>query len=324
VDFTRRVVPINGPLEAVWSPTSQRLYVSSSFGALHRLVQVDPVTLGVVQGPALGTASLQRLAITSDGGYLYAGSGSFVHRLALPGMTVDLSVPLGNFSASSPYVANDLRTIPGQPQSFVVARAWNGNHGGVFAYDNETPRPVSVPVNPAQTFEFARWLLPGATPDTFLSQSFGQSFPKVNNYEVLTLDANGIRVTSSTPSPYPFGTGRASRVGSKLYTLDGKVLDASDGALLSTLPGLGSTIPGALLADESRGRIYAWTQLNQKEVILVYDLATQTLLGNVPVYDGSFYTGGITIRSLAVWGSNGLALVDGERLTLLTGPMIAP
>jgi hypothetical protein len=320
VEFTRRTVPISGAMDVAWSAASQLLYVSSSAGALHRLTQVNPLSLAVTQGPALGAEFLHHLAITSDGSYLYAGSKTrpYVHRLLLPAMTMDISVPLGEFSGS-PYLVNDLATLPGQPQSFVAAVAWNGNHGGVYVYDNSTLRPVSVAVNPAQALEVGRWLVPTATAGVFISQSFGPSVPKVNNIDQLKVDANGITTIASTPSAYPLVIQKPQLAGARLFSVNGQVLDARNGALLATLSGGGGQ---ALLVDETRGRLFVWTQLNQKDVILAYDLATLTLLGNVPVYAGSVMSGSPT-KAMTRWGSNGLALVDGGQLILLSGPFFS-
>lgn len=320
-DFTRRIVPsTSGATDVAWSQANQLLYVSSSLGAAHRIIQVDPVTMAVTPGPLLGAENLNHLAVTPDGSYLYAGSRNrpFVHRLPLPALSVDLSVSLGNFNASTPYLVSDLATLPGQPQSFVVAVGRSGSHGGVFVYDDSTVRPVSVGQNPAQTFESARWLVPAAA-GTFLSQSFGPSLPKVNTMDLLTVDANGISTTSSSPTGHEFFYSEPQRVGTKMFTLDGKILDAGTGSIVGTLPGSGSAY--ASQADEAHGLLFVWTEQNQREVILIYDTTTLQQLANVPVYANAGSQGLPSRRSIALWGSNGLALTDGNQLILLSGPI---
>jgi hypothetical protein len=233
----------------------------------------------------------------------------------------DLTVPLGDFSPSAPNWASDLATIAGQPQSLVIAVAHNNGHGGVFVYDNATVRPTSVPTNPAQVFEYPRWLVPAATAGTFISQSYGPSVPKVNNMELLTLGAGGISTTGSTASASGLIIGtKPQRAGTNLYTFDGKILDATTGALLGTLPGLGSTTPYAALADEAHGRVFIWTVVNQREMILSYDAATLKLLAYAAVYPGSNSPTGYVGKSMALWGSDGVALTTGSELILLSGP----
>lgn len=325
LDFTRRLMTgTNGAMDVAWSPATQLLYVSASFAGNHRIIQVDPATGTLMQGPLLGAENLNHLAVTSDGAYLYAGSRTrpFVHRLRLPAMTMDMSVSLGNFTASIPYLVSDLATLPGQPDSFVVAIGRNRSHGGVFVYDNAAPRSSFVATNPAQTFESERWLVPGAAAGTYLSQSYGPSVPKVNTMELLAVDATGISRISSAPTGHEFFYPKPERAGARMFTIDGRILDAASGAIVGTLPAIGSSTTHALLADEARNRMYVATNQNQREVVLVYDLTTLQQLASVPVYTTAI-TPGTLAKRMATWGTNGLALTDGNQLILLSGPAFA-
>lgn len=325
VDFTRQVLAAPGARDVVWSEANQLLYVSTASAGEHRLTQLNPQTMEAITGPALGAQNLQRMTITPDGSYLYAGSASepFVYRFALPALQPELQVFLGNSGLSTPYTANDLQTVPGQPRSFVVAiKGYNDSNAGVYVFDDATARPNWVQKLPTQTFEQARWLLPAATPGTFISQLFGQSFPQVNSYDQLTIDAHGISTTMSTPTGHQFFFSRPTRAAEKLFTTNGKVLDAATGAILDEVPGLGTTVPYVTMADETRGRLYVWTELNQREVIFVYDLATLSRLAIVPVY-GPSQQGGFLNKSMALWGNNGLALTNGSQVVVFSGAAFA-
>jgi hypothetical protein len=327
VDFVRKsVTPSTGATAVVWSAADQSLYVAASANASNgpivgvdpRVLRIDPLTMSTSASVTLPGENLQNMAVTPDGSYLYVGSKTkpAVHRLQLPALTEDLSVPLGNFSPSTPYLANDLATIPGQPQSFVVAVGHNSSHGGVYAYDNATARPASLQPVGAQAFEFARWLVPAAAPGTFISQNYGPSQPQVNNIEQLAVGHTGISVTTSTPTASGLIVGtKPHRAGNKLYTFDGKILDVATGALLGTLSLPESTTPYALVPDEAHNRIFVWMSVRQKDFIISYDMTTLQLLGYAPVspapgnFDGS----------MTLWGSEGVALTDGQQLIVMSG-----
>jgi len=328
VDFVRKSVSpgTSGATAVVWSAADQSLYVASSAfasgGALvgvdPRVLRIDPLTMSTSASVTLPGENLQNMAVTPDGSYLYVGSKTkpAVHRLQLPSLTEDLSISLGNFSQSTPYLANDLATLPGQPHSVVIAVGHNLSHGGVYVYDNATARPTSLQPVVAQAFEAARWLVPAATPGTFISQNYGPSQPQVNNIEQLTVDASGISTTSSTPTASGLVVGvKPHRAGNKLYTFDGKILDAATGALLGSLTLPDSGAPYALLPDEAHNRIFVWMSVRQKEFIVSYDMTTLRLLGFAPVSSAQGNYNG----SMTLWGNDGVALTDGGQLIVMSG-----
>ena len=326
VEFVRKsVAPSTGATAVVWSAADQSLYLAASAyasaGALvgvdPQVLRIDPLTLSTSASVTLPGENLQNMAVTPDGSYLYVGSKTrpAVHRLQLPALTEDLSVPLGDFSPSTPYLANDLATIPGQPRSFVVAVRHGSSHGGVYVYDDATARPDSLQPVAAQAFEFARWLVPAATPGTYISQNYGPSQPQVNNIEQLTVGPTGISVTNSTPTASGLiAGGKPYRAGNKLYTFDGNILDAATGALLGTLTLPPSTTPYALLPDEMHNRIFVWASVRQKPFIVSYDMTTLQLLGFAPVSAA----GGVN-SSMTLWGSEGVAIADGAQLIVMSG-----
>lgn len=324
-DFTRQTVSAAGTRDVVWSEANQLLYVSTTWSNEHRLVEVDPVTATTLPGPALDAQDLHRLAVTPDGSYLYAGSSSqpFVLRFALPSLAPDLSVFLGDSGLSTPYAVTDLQTLATQPRSFVVAVNSRSSNAGVYVFDDATARPESVQPLPSQTFEQERWLVPGPTPDTFYSQLHGQSFPPVNNFELLTAGAGGINKSSSTPTGYETFYSRPARAGERMFTNNGAVLDAATGEVVGQVEGLGTTLAYAVAADEDRNRLYVWWSQDNGKLLLVHDLATLEQVAIVPVYDGPNRPGGHANKRIATWGDNGLALVDGTQLILLSGPALA-
>lgn len=317
----RTVTGILGATDLVWSQADRSLYIIGKCGLDNCVHRVDPLTLATSASPVLETGALgasirlNGLAVTEDASYLYVGSkdNPVVYRLQLPSLTPDLSIPLGS-SGSQTNVVNDFATVPGYPQSIVVAKAASNRHQGVFVYDNATARPDFVPNNPAQALERPRWLVPAATGGTFITQSYGPSVPKVNNLEQVTIGTTGISTTSSSPTGHEFAFQKPVRSGTKLFTLDGRILDVTNGTVIGNI--LGSK---AIVVDEARERLYLWTVLNQKDVVMSYDLATLDVLGYEPVYDLSVSTG--TSGRMVPWGDEGVALVDPVhgRITLLSG-----
>lgn len=327
VEITRHsMTPAHGGTDLVWSVARQLLYVASSenasngsfAGADPLIVAVDPVTMTQSTGPALNGENLRHIAVTDDGAYLYVGSRTqpTIHRLTLPSMAPDLDIPLGAFSAFEPYLDYDMATLPGQPQSLLVSVSHNNSQGGVRVYDGSTPRADVV--LPAQDFEYARWLVPGAAAGTFISQSYGPSNPKFNNLDVLAVDSNGVHVsnTSAVAGDIIAGT-QPQRAGNRLFLPDGRILDTTTGALLGALALPDSTTPHSLLVDEAHGRVFVWMEVSQRSFIVSFDLATLKPLAYAPVYAPGAQPGAST--RMVLWGSNGVALVDGNQLIVFSG-----
>lgn len=323
VEFSRRsLVPATGgATNLAWSAATQSLYLASSEfasqGSAPIITQVDPVTMASGVSVSFPGEDLNLLAATDNGAFLYVASKTqpTLHRLPLPSMTPDLQIPLGS-SSPYPYLVGDMAPLPGQPQSIVTTLKINNLSGGIRVYDNATARATALVPS---TFELVRWLVPGTAAGSFISQSFGPSSPQFNNLETLAVDAGGVHV--ATGAPIAGGTivgTRPQRSGNRLFTLDGRILDVSNGALLGALSFPDSTTPRALLVDDGLNRIFVWMEVSQRSYILSYELSTLRLLALAPVYAPSMSPGigGNMVR----WGTNGVALVDGNSLLVLSGP----
>jgi hypothetical protein len=328
--FSRRLVPnVAGATDMVWSEANQSLYATVNSGTDHRIVQVDPVTMATTSSPPMeaGAAhqNVRHIAVSTDGSYLYAGSASnpYVYRLQLPSLALDEPVPLGMTGplGSYPRLARDFAMIPGQPQSFVVSTSGaNDGNAGVFVYDGLTRRPDILPIDPSQVLERPRWLVPSGAPGTFISQNLGPSFPQVNNFELLTVDATGIHVTGSVPTGHQFVFAKPRRVGNTLYLWNGQIIDATNGALLGTLPTSAGEIVD-VLPVEARNRLFVWTLIQFKYYVQSYELSSMQLLGaaQVDFGSGSSQSSG-TDQYMVAWGSEGIAL-SGGTIVLLSGPL---
>lgn len=329
VEFTRRTLALtNGATNVVWSSPNQSLYVASSLYASNgsasgidpQVFQVDPSTVAVGTSTTLAGENLDRMAVSTDGSYLYVSSKTkpYVHRLQLPSLTEDLSISLGNVSPYYPNSVSDFAMIPEQPESFIAALESSDYNIGIYVYDNAVARPNFVA--PVQSFEPSRWLVPADAAGTFLTQSYGPSVPKINAFDQVKLSPDGISTTSSTPIAEELVIpGPPQRAGTKLFTIDGRIRDASSGAQIGSLSLPDTTYVRSILVDEAHGRIFVWMPVRQVEYVLSYDLATLKLLAFAPVYAAS-NASYPSLGKMVLWGNDGVALVDGTRLIVLSGP----
>ena len=327
VEFTRRIAtPERGATNLVWSQANQSIYVASSLlaeqGIDPQLSRIDPLTAAIGPTATLGGENLRPLAVSTDGGYLYAGSKTkaFVHRLLLPAMTPDLSIPLGSYNGSEPYVVSDFAMLDGEPQSFVAALSHNSSSGGIVVFDNATARATSIA--PVQALELPRWLVRTPVPGTFLSQSYGPSAPQVNTLDQVTVSASGINTSSSaTMAAGLILGGKPERTGNRLYSPDGKALNATTGALLAVLGLPEQGVMNGLLVDNANNRMFIWAVVRARPFILSYDLTTLKLLAfaPLPLPVGSSAASTPGTGNMTLWGTDGLAVADGTQVIILSG-----
>lgn len=332
MEYSRRVYtsPVSGlgATSVVWSAPRQSLYLVASENASNgsfvgldpRILQIDPLTATAGTQVVLPGENLLHALPSTDGSLLYVSSRNqpSLRRFQLPSLAPDITIPLGSFTQFEPFLVTDMAALPGQPQSVVVAVAHNGNHGGTRVYDNAVLRPDAVAL--AQGQEFARWLVPGDSPGTFVSQSVGPAFPQFNNMQQLAVDATGIRVSASTASTSGIiiGGDRPQRSGNRLFLRDGRILDATTGAQLGALALPDSSLPRAILVDEPHNRVLVWMDVFQRWFMISFDLTTLQPLAYLPVYAPGELAG--TGGRMTLWGNDGLALADGTRLIILSGP----
>ncbi len=136
--------------DMVWDPISQQIYLSvmgSNGTNGNTITALDPSNgqLGISQ---YAGSNPDQLALASGGSYLYAGidgTGS-VQRFTLPGLGMDINIPLGSSAFNAPYSATDMEAAPGSPHTIAVL------HGdvydsteGIVIYDDAVARPDSIP-----------------------------------------------------------------------------------------------------------------------------------------------------------------------------------
>lgn len=312
--------------DMVWNPTSQQIYLSVSSGSAtnaNTITALDPATgqLGISQ--ATGSEP-DKLALSGDGSYLYAGldSAGSVQRFMLPGLGKDIAISLGSDPTFGPDYAVDVEVAPGSPHTIAVVRGSSSpDVGGVVVYDDAVARPTSVPggyyIIPSTdillgNIEAIQW-----KPD--LSTIYGSG----DNYlDIFSVNSSGVQATNAYQNLYG-GFGPALQYDATtgyLYSstigADGSnAIDPSTGKTVGTFPlnaieggfDFGSKAP--MVPDGTLNIAYFVGHLQtassaQEYTLEAFDLTHFTVLGAISIPN----VVGVPVK-LIRWGTNGLAFL---------------
>src|SRR5262249_9756294 len=138
----------------VYNPSNQLFYLSipSSAGAPYgnSVVSLDPVT-GALGTPIAVGSEPNRLALTSDGRYLWVGldGAGAVRKVDLIANTAGLQFSLpSSVSYSAPLKAVAIAAVPGQTDSVIVSAANQSFNATLALYDSGVPRGAIIAVSP--------------------------------------------------------------------------------------------------------------------------------------------------------------------------------
>jgi P pilus assembly chaperone PapD len=294
--------------DIVYDRFSGRIYASvpSRVGrGGNSIVAIDPVT-GVI-GPSVFVGSEPgKLALSDDGHYLYVAldGAAAVRRLDLRTGIPDLQFSLG--FGYGPNFAGDMAVLPGHAESIAISKYNRGispSHVHVAIYDNGVQRP--------HVAAGANWLAFSATADRlygFHSETTDWSFIRWN------LDDTGIVSGDSIPGLVGnFGT-TIQFAGGRIFHTSGGAVDPEAGLTLGSFGG------GPLVADAPMGRIYVLRggQWGDAITLYAYDWTTFVELGERPMPElpGP--------AKMVRWGADGLALLNGDRITLMSTTEVVP
>jgi hypothetical protein len=316
--FSVSKVPIQAN-DIAWDQGNQQFYLSVASGNgtnANTITVLNPQT-GVLGSSVSTGVEPGRLAISTDGTYIYAGLNSTgsVHRYTLPALQSDIDIPLGSNSYGL-YYAIDLQAKPGSSHSIVVSRGGGGSNirevGGILIYDDAVARPQSVP-------GFGS----GSGPiDSLVWNSNGQTLYGINTETgtnavyIMSVGATGVQLqTQSSTAPTSFGNYlHFDSTTGYIYTDSGKVIDPATGAVIGSFPvnALQGGFNGnpIMVPDDNLNIAYFLGQTNGggpgNYVVEAFDLTHFTLLGEIPISNVSG-----TPSKLIRWGSNGLAFLTG-------------
>ena len=315
--------------DMVWDPTSQQMYLSvlgSNGTNGNTITSLNPANaqLGISQA-AGGTPD--KLAISSDGSYLYAGLDQMgsVQRFALPGLGADINIPLGSDPMLGLYDAMQIASEPGGPHTVAILRGSPsnpslGDSGGVVIYDNAQARPTSTLGSGNHLIGSTNLLLGSIGPIRWKADaSTIYARGAVNSGEylyILSVNSSGVQATngySSYLGIYGSGLHYLATTG-YLYSNGGQVMDPATGNIVGRFPlnavGGGLTYGiDVMVPDGSLNIAYFLGQTQsesgtQEYTLEAFDLTQLTLLGSIAVPN----VVGTPVK-LIRWGTNGLAFL---------------
>lgn len=298
---------------------------SAGSGLGNTIAAIDPNSGAIVRTIPVGSEP-SRISLSSDGTQLFVGlnGAGAVRQVNLTTGTAGMQFSLGGgtgFLASAPYIAADLATLPGQPNSVAVYT----NAGVVTIYDSGVARSnSSTGLNTYFNSNYGSLSFGSSASTLYLnSQSVGTTL------YALTIDSSGITAVKN------LGAGAGSLAiqydASRIYAASGVVLDASTGNQLGqfSIPSSNTNsgvvaAAGPMVSDSSLGR--AWVlptsayssniNLNQ---IIAFDETTFNPIGSQPVTGLSSSSGP---ADMIRWGQNGLAFHTSTQLYVLKSSLV--
>ncbi|MHB1957785.1 MAG: hypothetical protein ACYCO5_02005 [Acidobacteriaceae bacterium] len=321
--------------DMVWDPTSQQMFLSvlgSNGTNGNTITALNPANaqLGISQA-AGGTPD--KLAISSDGSYLYAGIDSLgtVQRFILPNLGTDISIPLGSAPMLGLYDAMQIASEPGEPHSVAILRGSQsnpslGDSGGVVIYDDAQARPTSTLGSGSQLIGSTNLLLGSIGAIRWKADgSTIYARGPVNSGEylyILSVTSGGVQATNGYSSDFGiYGSGlHYLATTGYLYSNGGQAVDPNTGITVGRFPlnavGGGLTYGiDVMVPDGSLGIAYFLGQTQSESgtseyTLEAFDLTQFTLLGSIAIPN----VVGAPVK-LIRWGTNGLAFLTQTRNT---------
>ncbi len=295
--------------DMVWDPTRSLLYIAvtdTNVANANSIAVVDPATPALRNVVYTGNQP-SALGISGDGVYLYAGFQTLtaVERFALSDFSLNLTIPLNSGTPSESF-AGEVKVAPGQNQTIAVTM---GNRsieprdaGGLFIFDNATPRPKSLPYSFADTFKVA-W---GSDATRLFAHTDPVAQPQI--FSLITIDSTGVIGTSTaTAGRGYYGLRPHYDAGTNLvYSDGGQVTNPANGTPAGVFLSNGlmvpdSTVNRAFFLSENANQSAGFYDLQ------IYALTTQTLIKTIPL---GVVTG--SPSQIVRWGTQGIAiLTDG-------------
>lgn len=292
--------------DIVYDPGTAKIYASvpgraGSIG--NSIIPIDPET-GIV-GNAVGVGSEpNKLARSDDGQYLYFGldGANAVRRFSISTQTAGLQFQLGIHPQFGPMVVDDIKALPGAPDSVAVLSRYVGysiGSGGVAIYDGDTKRPNETPgffeLGPTiSLIEFSAISSRLYGVDTITT---GAGFTRMN------INSTGVSVADETRNLL---FGRDVEFDSGLFfSSGGAVLDPERITLIGSFPLSTTYAAESVRVESARNRAYFLESGYTGWEIEAFNVQTFTPVGSIriPGIPNVYPQCGNLIR----WGANGLA-----------------
>ena len=302
-----RTVPLSAA-NLVYNTTNQLLYAtipSSSSTNPNTVVSIDPAT-GTVGTPIPVGNNPGKLALSSDGAYLYVGANGdhTLQRINLSTSQVDRTFPLPlDADLGTATTVSNMQGVPGSPTSVVAGliRSASPSEAGAVLYNDAGQ--VSYVGNTFQTHNYSIDNFTFTSdPTAFYEYPFGSSF-----FGITGVSASGLTVVTQPGGgccDQTTGSIVASD-GDLLYTNSGQVWNPSTKALLGTYT-VSPTLfyETSVVPDTPNGHTYFLdSRTSSAPVIMSFDQATYAKSGSLAVSGtNAFYSADLTR-----WGVDGFA-----------------
>ena len=229
----------------VYNPANHLFYLSipSSAGAQYgnSVVSLDPVT-GALGTPIFVGSEPNRLALTSDGRYLWVGldGSSSVRKVDLVANTAGLQFSLPtSTSYTTPLKAAAIAAVPGQTDSVVVSANNNTFNAALAIYDSGVPRGSII--SPYPSTGALSLQMDGTRSELYAGFE--------GSYQVFTYNSSGLtsKLSTNPGTVLQNYEDRIQVVGGRTYTDFGTAFDAESGSSVGTfVSGANNAIPIAI------------------------------------------------------------------------------
>jgi hypothetical protein len=302
-----RALPISAA-GLVYASSTNMLYASVPASAAtnaNTVLPIDPLT-GKIGTPIPVGNDPGKLALSSDGAYLYAGMNGdhTLQRINLSTSQVERTFALPAGSLSPVTTVHDMHGVPGSPQSVVVSLFQGGSPGeaGTALY-NDAGQVSFLSYNGIDGFAFT------SSPSVLYAYPFSGNF-----FSETGVSASGLSVISSAPVGSCCNQVTGSLVasdGTLLYTNSGQVWNPQTAALVGTYtPASGSLFyEPSVVPDTANQRTFMLDTLQTYSAsvtyvaILSFDQVAYTQAGTLLVAVQNFPSS----IDLDRWGADGFA-----------------
>ncbi len=308
-NFIVKHFPVTFAQDLAWDSVRDTLYVVSDSNNISTL---DPAT-GALHGIPIPGGPADHIVLSDDMQYMYlfqrAGG---LQRLLLPSLSLDITIPL-------PAGAFDVSVAPGAPHT--VAVSTNGSSLGI--YDDATPRATIVPRCCPSV------LSPEITWGADATALYGRDTEDQNNtFYAFNVTAAGVTLRSS--QLYPVSDKLGSPRGISFDRTHGRVHLGNNSDWSQAIDPVAVQwagrfdAPGVATIDPSTHKAFlVFDSPPSNTTISSYDLDTNAFLGAISFPEGGnggvFQVGPRAVR----FGSDGLAYINGNNITIVSGPFVS-
>lgn len=301
--------------DIVYDAGRDRIYASidSSGGTrANTVVAIDPTTGTVTASVAVGTQP-GALALSDDGGTLWVAvdGTAQVRRVVLPSFTVGTTFSIGNPGTVE---VGDMEVMPGRAGTLAVSlrsTCCTPRYEGLAIYDIGVRRPRMDDGHTGPNT--IAW-------DESGSVVYGLSNENNASFYTWRVQSDGVVKARETEYLLNGGYDRMQYAGGRAYSFGRDVADAGRHVAVGQFTGVGT--PSSMALDVATGRVFYVD--TSARTLRVYDMYTFHLLSSVSLSVGASQHPALTTERLVRWGTDGLALSDGERIHLLRTTIAAP